>query len=68
MSKNSLDNRLYMAAALAEKGDVARAAKQVQLALRIAPKITLEVIARGGRDASGWRKYHQALRKAGLPE
>jgi hypothetical protein len=34
----------------------------------VMPKISLEVIARGARDASGWQKYHQALRKAGLPE
>jgi adenylate cyclase len=68
INPNSLDNHLYMAASLAEMGDVTRAAKQVELSLRIAPKITLEIIARGARDASGWQKYHHALRKAGLPE
>ncbi len=68
INPNSLDNHLYMAAALAEMGDTVRATKQVELALRITPKISLEVIARGTRDASGWQKYHQALRKAGLPE
>jgi tetratricopeptide (TPR) repeat protein len=40
INPNSLDNHLYMAAALAEMGDTARAAKQVELGLRITPKIS----------------------------
>jgi adenylate cyclase len=68
INANSIDNHLYMAASLAKLGESARAARQVQLALRITPKITLEVIARGARDAPGWAKYHAALRHAGLPE
>ena len=67
INPNSLDNHLYMAAALAEMGDTVRAARQIELGLRTTPKISLGVIERGARDASGWQKYHQALRKAGLP-
>jgi adenylate cyclase len=68
INSNSLDNHLYMAAALANLGESERAGKQIQLALRITPRISLQVIERGARDAPGWRKYHAALRKAGLPE
>ncbi|VIO71381.1 pH-sensitive adenylate cyclase [Bradyrhizobium ivorense] len=67
VNPNSLDNHLYLAAALAESGDQSRAQKQVEQALRIAPAMSLDIISRGGRDAPGWQKYHVALRKAGLP-
>ena len=67
INPNSLDNHLYMAAALAETGENIKARRQIEHALRIAPKMSLEIIARGRRDAPGWQKYHAALRHAGLP-
>jgi len=67
INPTSLDNHLYMAAALAEAGEKTKARRQIEHALRIAPKMSLEIISRGGRDALGWQKYHVALRNAGLP-
>src|SRR5260370_2382760 len=68
LNTNSSDNYLYMAAALAELGETERARKQIERALRIVPKLTLKVIARGIPDGTGWERYHAGLRKAGLPE
>jgi adenylate cyclase len=68
INTNSSDNYLYMAAALAELGETERARKQIERALRIVPKLTLKVIARGIPDGTGWERYHAGLRKAGLPE
>jgi tetratricopeptide (TPR) repeat protein len=68
INTNSSDNYLYMAAALAELGETERAKKQIERALRVVPKITLQVIARGIPEGRGWERYHAGLRKAGLPE
>jgi hypothetical protein len=54
-----------MAAALAEPGETERARKQIERALRIVPKLTLKVIARGIPDCTGLERYHAGLRKAG---
>jgi adenylate cyclase len=62
------DNRLYLAAALAELGEIERAGKEIERALRIAPKVNLHIIGRGTPGAPGWQRYHAALRRAGLPE
>jgi TolB-like protein/Tfp pilus assembly protein PilF len=64
----SLENHLYMAAACAELGNPDRAKKQIERALRIAPKMTLTVVGRAVPEGAGWQRYHLALRKAGLPE
>jgi adenylate cyclase len=68
INTDSSDNYLYMAAALAELGQAERAKKQIERALRIVPKISLGVIARGIPEGTGWERYHAGLRKAGLPE
>lgn len=68
INTGSSDNHLYMAAALAELGRTEQANKQIERALRIVPKLTLGIIARGIPDGTAWERYHAALRKAGLPE
>src|SRR5258708_3988748 len=68
INTNLSDNYLYMAAALAELGENQRARKQIQRALPIVPKLTLQVIAHRIPDGTGWGRYHAGLRKAGLPE
>jgi adenylate cyclase len=62
------DGHLYMAAALAELGELSRAREQIKRALARSPKLTLAVIGRGVKGNPGWEKHHAALRKAGLPE
>jgi adenylate cyclase len=64
----SSDNHLFMAAALAELGEMDRAREQIRRALSFSPKMNLVVIGRGVQGNPGWEKYHAALRKAGLPE
>jgi adenylate cyclase len=64
----SSDNHLYMAAALAELGEMEKAREQIKRALVFSPKMNLVVIGRGVKGNPGWEKYHAALRKAGLPE
>jgi adenylate cyclase len=69
INPGSPDNYLYMAAALAELDQIERAREQIRRGLRFVPKVNLLVIGRaieGGN--SGWARYHDALRKAGLPE
>jgi adenylate cyclase len=69
INPSSSDNHLYMAAALAEIGQIERAREQIKRGLRFVPKITLLVIGRAIEgNNSGWARYHAALRKAGLPE
>lgn len=69
INPSSSDNHLYMAAALAEVGQIERAREQIKRALRFAPMVTLLVIGRAIEGTnSGWARYHAALRKAGLPE
>ncbi|MCG2671532.1 winged helix-turn-helix domain-containing tetratricopeptide repeat protein [Bradyrhizobium sp. GCM10023182] len=69
MNFSSCENYFYMAAALAELGQMQQAKEQIKRGLRFAPKMTLLVIGRAieGRNL-GWTRYHAALRKAGLPE
>jgi adenylate cyclase len=62
------DCHLYMAAALAELGELDKAREQIKRALAFSPKMNLVVIGRGVQGNPGWEKYHAALRKAGLPE
>jgi adenylate cyclase len=64
----SSDNHLYMAAALAELGEMDQAHEQIKRALSVSPKMSLVVIGRGVQGNPGWQRYHAALRKAGLPE
>jgi Flp pilus assembly protein TadD len=64
----SSDNHLYMAAALAELGEMGKAREHIKRALIVSPKMNLVVIGRGVKGNPGWEKYHAALRKAGLPE
>ena len=69
INPSSSDNHLYMAAALAELDQTERAKEQIRRGLRFMPRLNLLVIGRaveGGN--SGWARYHDALRKAGLPE
>lgn len=68
INPSSTDNHLYMAAALAELGQIEHAREQIQRGLRFVPKLTLLVIGRAieGKNL-GWARYHEALRKAGLP-
>jgi tetratricopeptide (TPR) repeat protein len=69
INPNSPDNYLYMAAALAELGQVERAKEQIRRGLRFVPKVNLLVISRAIESGNfGWARYHDALRKAGLPE
>jgi adenylate cyclase len=64
----SSDNHLFMAAALAELGEMDKAREQIKRTLTFSPKMNLVVIGRGVQGNPGWEKYHAALRKAGLPE
>ena len=68
INASSADNLLYMAAALVELGETERASKQIERALRFAPKVRLLTIGTAVEGNSGWKRYHAALRKAGLPE
>ena len=69
MNPRSADNHLYMAAALAELDQVEMAKEQIRRALRFVPRVTLRVIGRAIEGENlGWKRYHSALRKAGLPE
>jgi tetratricopeptide (TPR) repeat protein len=45
------DNHFYMAAALSELGEAERSSKELERALRIAPKVNLHIIARGNPGA-----------------
>jgi adenylate cyclase len=64
----SSDNHLYMAAALAELGEMDKAREHIKRALIVSPKMNLVAIGRGVKGNPRWEKYHAALRKAGLPE
>lgn len=69
INPSSSDNHLYMAAALAELGQLERARDQIKRGLRFVPKMTLQVIGRAIETGNtGWARYHAALRKAGLPD
>ncbi|MCC8430301.1 hypothetical protein LJ725_15100 [Reyranella aquatilis] len=68
LNEASVDNHLYMAAALAELDRPDDAARHVQLALRYAPGVRLATIANAIEQTNeGWKRYHAALAKAGLP-
>jgi adenylate cyclase len=62
------DNHFFLAAALSELGEAEHASKEIERALRIAPKVNLHIIGRGNPGAPSWQRYHAALRRAGLPE
>ena len=69
INPSSADNHLYMAAALAELDQVERAKEQIRRGLRFVPRVNLLVIGRAVEGVNaGWARYHEALRKAGLPE
>ena len=67
INAESVDNGLYLAAALTELGQTDRARRQVERVLRAAPNVRLKTIGNvieGGNE--GWAKYHASLGTAGL--
>jgi adenylate cyclase len=68
INPRATENHLFLAAALADFGEIDRAAEQIRRALNLAPKVNLLTIGRGIQGNQGWERYHTALRKAGLPE
>jgi adenylate cyclase len=68
INPRATENYLFLAAALADLGEIDRAGEQIKRALNLAPKVSLLIIGRGVQGNQGWEKYHAALRKAGLPE
>lgn len=68
INPNILDSYLYKAAAHAEREEIEQAKREIQRALRLAPRLSIKMVRKGEQWPDGWAKFTKAVARAGLPE